>query len=77
VVLIEFPQAPLENVFTKDELKQIFHKAHPKTWINCFKNAVRQRKSQSLLLQNPRQMATVATTVTAMVTIMAMVIPVI
>jgi hypothetical protein len=38
-VLAEFPQAPLENIFQEDELKRIFLKAHPKTWIDRFENA--------------------------------------
>jgi hypothetical protein len=38
-VLAEFPQALLKNVFSEDELKRIFLKAHPKTWIDRVENA--------------------------------------
>jgi hypothetical protein len=38
-VLAEFPQDRLESIFVEDELKRIYLKAHPKTWIDRFENA--------------------------------------
>jgi hypothetical protein len=48
VVLAKFPQAPIENAFSEDELKCIYLKAHPKTWINSFKNAGKTASTTSM-----------------------------
>jgi hypothetical protein len=47
-VLAEFPQAPQNNVFQEDELKQIYLKAHPKSWIDCLDNAGKTASTASM-----------------------------
>jgi hypothetical protein len=47
-VLAEFPQAPLENIFSEDELKRIYLKAHPKQWIDRFENAGKTASTVSM-----------------------------
>jgi ribosomal protein RSM22 (predicted rRNA methylase) len=41
-------QAPIEKVFSKDQFKQIFLKAHPKTWIDRFEDAGKTASTTSM-----------------------------